>query len=128
MKATLLPGCFRINSFYGDKPKAQTLLVVALDPKTKEAVVPVKAEFFKTQARSYCQLKAGIGSAYRGSSAWVGGYGYHRPSAALRKALDACGIQISENIDGGGSYAMKSALLAVADALGYKDLIIFIEA
>lgn len=128
MKATLLPGEYRRTKFYDDKPKAQTLLVVALDPKTKEAVVPVKAEFFKTPARSYCQLKAGIGSAYRGASAWVGGYGYHRQSAALHKALNAAGIQLSENISGGGEYAMKSALLSVADALGYQDILIFIKA
>lgn len=54
----------------------------------------------------------------------AGGYGYHRPSAALQEALMSAGIKLVEPIDGAGDWAMESALLAIAEHLGYPNAIV----
>ena len=45
------------------------------------------------------------------------GYGYHKASAALSKALDSAGIVLSERIDGRGDGASQRALEAIARAI-----------
>ena len=45
------------------------------------------------------------------------GYGYHKASAALSKALDSAGIVLSERIDGLGDGAIRRALEAIARAI-----------
>lgn len=44
----------------------------------------------------------------------AGGGGYHKASAALAAALDACGVTLSEAIDGRGDGAFRDAIKAVA--------------
>lgn len=50
----------------------------------------------------------------------AGGYGYHRPSAALGEAIGNAGFALSESISGRGETAMREALMAMAKALGVK--------
>ena len=45
------------------------------------------------------------------------GYGYHKASAALSKALDSAGIVLSERIGGLGDGASQRALEAIARAI-----------
>lgn len=47
----------------------------------------------------------------------AGGYGYHRPSAALQQAIQNAGFTLSRGIDGVGEDAMREALLAIAKCL-----------
>lgn len=54
----------------------------------------------------------------------AGGYGYHRPSAALQEALTSAGIKLAQPIDGYGEQAMEDALLAIAEHLGYPNAIV----
>jgi hypothetical protein len=49
----------------------------------------------------------------------AGGYGYHRPSAAMQAALESAGIRLAQPIDGVGESAMKEAMHAIARHLGY---------
>lgn len=48
----------------------------------------------------------------------AGGYGYHKPSAAMEEALKAAGCVLAEPIDGRGDSAMRDAMLAIADYFG----------
>jgi len=48
----------------------------------------------------------------------AGGYGYHKPSAALEEAMQHAGIQLAEDIGGRGDDAMQDALRALAAHLG----------
>ena len=50
----------------------------------------------------------------------AGGYGYHRPSAALGEAIRNAGFMLDEDINGRGESVMKEALLAIAAAIGVK--------
>ena len=50
----------------------------------------------------------------------AGGYGYHRPSAALGEAIVNAGFTLDSCISGRGESAMWEALLAIAACLGVK--------
>lgn len=49
------------------------------------------------------------------------GYGYHKGSAALERALYSAGIKLSADIDGRGDSAVRDALVAIGVALGYAE-------
>lgn len=55
----------------------------------------------------------------RGSGS-AGGYGYHRPSAAVQEAITNAGISLANPIDGAGEEAVREALLAISKALKVK--------
>jgi len=61
-------------------------------------------------------LQSGAGSA--------SGYGYDKQSAALACAIDSAGIELSKSISGVGPSAIREALGAIMEALGYQDHII----
>ena len=52
------------------------------------------------------------------------GYGYHKESAAIGAAIDSAGIKLDKDIDGCGDSAIREALTAIAEALGYTDIYI----
>lgn len=92
--------------------------VVAVDKKRciKEIVT---ARIYQTSGRAHACVWVHSADAHLTGGGWAGGYGYHRSSAALQKALNDAGITLSEAIDGCG--AMETALCAVATALGYES-------
>ena len=47
----------------------------------------------------------------------AGGGNYHKTSAAFEDALDSCGIELSERIAGVGDEAIRSAIMAIGEAL-----------
>ena len=61
---------------------------------------------------------------YGAGSGTASGYGYHKPSAAAGEAIAKAGIQLSEPIDGRGDEAIRSAVLAIAQAVTGKRKII----
>lgn len=50
----------------------------------------------------------------------AGGYGFHRASEALERALHDAGITLNEHIGGRGEGAMRDALSAIMKALGFR--------
>ncbi|MCK5236187.1 MAG: hypothetical protein KAR06_04300 [Deltaproteobacteria bacterium] len=50
------------------------------------------------------------------------GYGYCKTSAAIGEAIRSAGIKLSRSIDGTGEH--REALTAIAEALGYTDILI----
>lgn len=55
----------------------------------------------------------------RGSGS-AGGYGYHRPSAAVAEAFSNAGFILDKDIGGAGESAVREAVLALAKALKIK--------
>ena len=53
-------------------------------------------------------------------SGQAGGCGYHRPSAAMSRAMENAGFKMSKDISGVGENAMREALLAIAKCLKIK--------
>ena len=57
------------------------------------------------------------GYMWRSGSAYAGGYGYHRSSAAAAWAIKAAGVDLSEDIAGRGDQAIAAAVEAIARAI-----------
>ena len=54
----------------------------------------------------------------------AGGYGYHKESAAIAAAIESAGISLDTDISGVGDGAIKEALSAIANALGFERVLI----
>jgi hypothetical protein len=86
-------------------------------PPARRACDTITLRLYSTAARTTCCVWAsGEG---RGSGS-AGGYGYHRPSAAAQKALNAVGFRFDKDFGGAGDNAIEEALLACAVTLGVK--------
>lgn len=80
-----------------------------------------------TQSRAYaCCWIYSNGNCYAGSG-WAGGYGYHKPSAAAREALEGAGVELSEDINGRGRDAIISAVEAVGIAAAPEGALVFVH-
>lgn len=71
-----------------------------------------------TLARRRALHQSGSGSA--------GGYGYHRPSAAVQEAATNAGFKFTRAFDGVGDSAVEEAVLAMAKALGHRKARLFV--
>lgn len=115
MKADLTKAKFGIDSKHRKEnnfTQSVTLLCIDND-EIKELAV---ARWYYTGTRVYCCLWAyNVAS----GSGYAGGGGYHKASAAMQKALDSAGIELSEDIDGRGDSAIDNALRAIGWSLGY---------
>ena len=88
--------------------------IAVLDPATGRAIVTARIYYPGTVA--YCSLWVSGG---RGQGS-AGGYGYHKPSAALADAIQDAGIVLDRSISGVGDSAMTEACEAIARALTGK--------
>lgn len=104
--------------------------IAVLDPKTGHAIVT--ARIYRPGTVAYCSLWiSGTGRYGRGQGK-AGGYGYHKPSAALQAAINDAGITLTGDvygrtktdkpcsISGVGDSAMIEACDAIARALTGK--------
>jgi len=84
----------------------------------------VTVRVYGTKARNYVSIWVHAPDDERGMSCaghgLAGGYGYHRPSAAMQEALESAGIKLANRIDGVGDSAMDDALRAIAAHFGYS--------
>ena len=61
---------------------------------------------------------------YSSGKGKAGGYGYHKASAAVADAISSAGITLDADISGVGDGAIKEALSAIANALGFERVLI----
>ena len=54
----------------------------------------------------------------------AGDYGYHKESAAIAAAIESAGISLDTDISGVGDGAIKEALSAIAESMGYSKFLI----
>jgi|GEM_PF-5111513 len=89
----------------------------------------IDCRLYRTQARTYCALwiRDAKNNRYRSGGDFAGGYGYHRPSAAISGAIADAGITLEHNIEGVGESAIEGALTAIAEALGGYNKITIIS-
>ena len=109
---------------YGDKKELIKTFNVVTDG-LKEVI----------KARCYMGRSANASTVY--ASVWIntsevhtsgkgkaGGYGYHKESAAIAAAIESAGISLDTDISGVGDGAIKEALSAIANALGFERVLI----
>ena len=107
------------------------LLIVDLDNPSRwndgRVSTPIEARLYGTGSKNYACLYVNVPAfdtrpeTYTQGSGSAGGYGYHRPSAALGEAITNAGFTLSRCISGAGESAMREAMLAVALAAGIKN-------
>lgn len=86
----------------------------------------VTVRTYNTNATSYAcvWVYGGSKGVYVRGGGKASGYGYHKASAALQRALDDAGVVLSEDIGGRGETSMTDAMGAIAKALGYRKFYI----
>ena len=86
------------------------------------------SRFYDTEARVYCCLWIRGHKASGSGAGFAGGYGYHKKSAALGRAIRSAGIEMDEGVGGVGEQAMVRALEAIARAVSGKRKFFIIHA
>ena len=119
----------------GEKELVQHIVVVD-DAGSKRQIVDCRVYMGRSRNAStvYCSIWA---SGYiNNEQVWItghgkaGGYGYHKPSAAMQNAIAAAGFTLTDDngdsmsIYGRGEGVMHDAAIAIAAVLGYNDVIL----
>ena len=94
--------------------------ISAIDPGTgRESVI---ARWYGSGSTAYCCIWVHGAEKHGSGAGKAGGYGYHKPSAALQVAIEKAGIRLDQAIDGRGDQAMESAIEAIAKAVTGKRM------
>lgn len=100
-----------------------SLSVISLADKPRDdgrIYAHIECRLYSTGNQNTCCLWVHTADNHTQGSGKAGGYGYHRPSAALSAAIRNAGFTLSKDIAGVGEQAMQEALLAIAKALKIK--------
>lgn len=87
-------------------------VIFCVDKETGRQII--EAIFYSTDRVDRACVWLTYENRYLRAGAKAGGYGYHKPSAALSGCFDKMGIQLSEDIHGRGHNAMEDAIEAIA--------------
>ena len=87
--------------------------------------VPIYATWYMGKSaqaeRVYCSVQIyRKDNTHHHGEAYAGGGGYCKQSAAFEAALNDAGIKLSREVSGVGMDAVREAMIAVADAVGYR--------
>ena len=119
----------------GEKELVQRIVVVD-DAGSKRTIVDCRLYMGRSSNAStvYCSIWAN--GHINNGRVWItgygkaGGYGYHKASAAMQQAIAAAGFTLTDDngdsmpIAGRGDWAMRNAVIAIAAALGFNDVIL----
>jgi len=83
-----------------------------IDLSDGEEVATIR--FYGNGERAYCCAWFSRTADHARGSAWAGGYGYHKDSAAMQGALNDAGWRFRESFDGRGETGERAALEAIA--------------
>lgn len=116
MKATIADRPQVYNYDVARKPFAKEYSAAVLTDDGKIRF-PVTLKIYETDVLVYCLFQAFSMTQSHVGSARVGGYGYHKASAAAHNAIKCSSIDLDESISGVGESAIRDAVEAVARAL-----------
>jgi len=118
------------------RDKELTNGIKVIDSHSKREIVDCRIYMGRSSSAStvYCNIWVRR-APYGAASGKAGGYGYDRKSAAVSSAMDNLGVKLYQDdgikpasIAGVGDDAIRTALMAVAVALGYSvDTLIYVE-
>lgn len=98
------------------------LFIARVGDKLKDVI---RCRLYSTKVRWYCCIWIQTETDYVSGSGYAGGYGYHKPSAAVSDAIQAAGYELSEDIDGRGDSAIEQAIQALAELHGYTGQLFY---
>jgi len=107
------------------KERIQSLVAIQPTPddgyQTHRELVIIKCWMTRSRdtSRIYCSIwvqpDPASGKPHTSGHGYAAGFGYHRASAALARAIDAAGIRVADCVDGRGNDAMREAARAIAE-------------
>ena len=123
MKATIKELADNGKNYGHKKELIQTFNVIT---DTLKEIITVRCYMGRSASASVVYASLWITAPdYHGSGAGkAGGYGYHKPSAAIGDAIASAGIGLSKDISGVGNGAIHEALGAIAETMGYNKFLI----
>ena len=108
----------------GDKKETikQMVLITHKDGEFKE---PITVRWYMSRSGDgaspvYCSLWVHSSPYHVSGRGKAGGCGYHKGSAAFRDAYDSAGIELDKDVYGVGDGAVKEAIFAIGEALGFS--------
>ena len=111
-------------------------IVIVDDAGSKRTIVDCRLYMGRSRNASTVYCSVWVSGYINNEWVWItghgkaSGYGYHKASAAMQHAITAAGFTLTDDngeimpIDGRGDEAMRDAAIAIAAALGYKDVIL----
>ncbi len=105
------------NSFAGEY-----LFIAKVGDKLKDII---RCRLYAAKVRWYCCIWIQTETDYVSGSGYAGGYGYHKPSAAVANAIQAAGFVLSKDISGVGDSAIEEAIQAIAELHGYTGQLFY---
>ena len=123
MKATIKELADNGKNYGHKKELIQTFNVIT---DTLKEIITVRCYMGRSASASvvYASLWITAPDYYSSGTGKAGGYGYHKPSAAIGDAIASAGIGLSKDISGVGNGAIHEALGAIAEAMGYNKFLI----
>ena len=125
MKATFTKQVSNARNYSGDKELTKSFVVVGCKDNSMRELIAVKV--WEGRARSASVKYASIwtfAEPWTSGRGQAGGYGYCKTSAAVGDAIRSSGIELDSDINGRGESAIRDALKAIAEAMGYVNIII----
>ena len=109
---------------YGDKKELIKTFNVVTDG-LKE-VIAVRCYMGRSANAStvYASVWINTSEVHTSGKGKASGYGYHKESAAIGDAINSAGIMLDTDISGVGNSAIRDALTAIANALGFERVLI----
>ena len=109
---------------YGHKKELIQTFNVITD--TLKEIITVRCYMGRSASASvvYASLWITAPDYHSSGTGKAGGYGYHKPSAAIGDAIASAGIGLSKDISGVGNGAIHEALGAIAESMGYSKFLI----
>ena len=123
MKATIGENVSNAINYKGEKELIKTFNVV--NDALKE-IITVRCYMGRSSSASTVCASIWINTSevHTSGKGKAGGYGYHKESAAIAAAIESAGISLDTDISGVGDGAIKEALTAIANALGFERVLI----
>ena len=123
MKATIGKTVSNAVNYSGKKEMMKTFNVVT---DTLKEIITVRCYMGRSAGASevYAAIWVNTRGYHSSGKGKASGYGYHKGSAAIGAAIESAGISLDTDISGVGDGAIKEALSAIANALGFERVLI----
>ena len=109
---------------YGDKKELTKTFNVVTDGLKEVVTVRCYKGRSASASTVYASIWINTSGIYTSGKGKAGGYGYHKESAAIAEAIESAGITLDADISGVGDGAIHEALGAIAEALGFSNVLI----
>lgn len=123
MKATIGKTVSNAVNYSGKKEMIKTFNVVT---DALKEIITVRCYMGRSASAStvYASIWINASGIYTSGKGKAGGYGYDKTSAAIGEAISSAGVSLDSDISGVGDGAILEALRAIAEAIGFSNVLI----